>query len=57
LQNEVPNILSESFVKRLEWAIQNGEMSVRKLADTLQMTIDDLEQLFASYQIIAPFDL
>ena len=57
LQDEVPNLLSESFVKRLEWAIQNGEMSVRKLADTLQMTIDDLEQLFASYQIIAPFDL
>lgn len=57
LQDEKPNLLSESFVKRLEWAIQNGEMSVRKMADTLQMTIDDLEQVFASYQIIAPFDL
>lgn len=57
LQDERPNLFSESFVKRLEWAIQNGEISVRKLADTLQITIDDLEQLFASYQIIAPFDL
>jgi len=57
LPDEKPNLLSEAFVKRLDWAIQNGEMSVRKLADTLQMTIDDLERLFASYQIIAPFDL
>lgn len=57
LPDEKPNLLSESFIKRLEWAIQNGEMSVRKLADTLQMTIDDLEDLFSSYQIIAPFDL
>ena len=28
LQDEVPNLLSESFVKRLEWAIQNGERCV-----------------------------
>ncbi|MDO9234162.1 MAG: XRE family transcriptional regulator [Methylotenera sp.] len=57
LHDEKPNLLSDAFVQRLGWAIENGEMSVRKVADTLQMTIDDLELLFSSYQLIAPFDL
>jgi Zn-dependent peptidase ImmA (M78 family)/transcriptional regulator with XRE-family HTH domain len=57
LPDEKPNLLSEAFVKRLGWSIENGEMSVRKVADILQMTIDDLETLFSSYQLVAPFDL
>lgn len=57
LHDEKPNLLSETFVRRLEWAIHQGEISVRKLADTLQMAIEDLEALFASYEMIAPFDL
>lgn len=57
LTDEKPKLFSESFVKRLHWAIENGEMSVRKVASTLQLTIDDLEQLFLSYDLVAPFDL
>lgn len=57
LFDEKPNLLSEAFVKRLSWAIENGEMSVRKLANTLQITVDDLEALFSSYRLVAPFDL
>ena len=57
LANEKPKLLSESFVKRLLWAIESGEMSVRKIANILQITIDDLERLFTSYDLVAPFDL
>ncbi|MEQ1599154.1 MAG: XRE family transcriptional regulator [Methylotenera sp.] len=57
LTDEKPKLFSETFVKRLHWAIENGEMSVRKVASTLQLTIDDLEQLFLSYDLVAPFDL
>ena len=56
-KDEKPKLFSEGFVKRLSWAIENGEMSVRKVANTLQLTIDDLELLFSSYDLIAPFDL
>jgi Zn-dependent peptidase ImmA (M78 family)/transcriptional regulator with XRE-family HTH domain len=57
LTEEKPKLYSESFVKRLHWAIENGEMSVRKVASTLELTIDDLEKLFFSYDLVAPFDL
>ena len=57
LLDDKPNLLSEAFVKRLSWAIENGEMSVRKLANTLHMTIDDLEILFSNYRLVPPFDL
>lgn len=52
-----PGLFSKEFVQRIYWAIDSGEMSVRKAVDALGLTIDDLEALFSSYDLIAPFDL
>jgi len=52
-----PGLFSKEFVQRIHWAIDSGEMSVRKTADALGLTIDDLEALFSSYDLVAPFDL
>lgn len=57
LADEKPKLFSEGFVKRLHWAIEEGEMSVRKVANIAQLTIDDLEQLFLSYDLVVPFDM
>lgn len=57
LPDDKPKLFSEEFVKRLYWAIDNGELSVRKAADALRFNIDDLSELFSSYDLVAPFDL
>jgi predicted HTH domain antitoxin len=38
-------------------AIDEGHMSARKAADLLDMTIDDLTNLCATYGVEAAFDL
>ncbi|WP_020182900.1 ImmA/IrrE family metallo-endopeptidase [Methylotenera sp. 1P/1] len=57
IEEEHPKLFSYSFTQRIGWAIDHGVMSVRKVADALRMTIDDLKDLFTSHGLIAPFDL
>jgi predicted HTH domain antitoxin len=38
-------------------AIAQGQVSARRAADLLDMTLDDLENLCTNYGLEAPFDL
>lgn len=53
----LPKLFSQSFIERLHWALENGEISVRRAAELLDSTVDDLRDLFRSYNFSAPFDL
>lgn len=52
-----PRLFSLEFVERLRRAIAGGKLSVRKAASLLDMTIEDLAELFRSYELPVPFDL
>lgn len=52
-----PKLFSRQFVQRLQGALANGELSVRRAAALLEMTIDDLGNLFTEYGFPVPFDL
>jgi hypothetical protein len=39
------------------WAIDRGELSVRRLASLLEVTIEDLAELFNAHGLTPPFDL
>ncbi len=53
----LPRLFSNRFVKRLHGALARGDLSVRRAAGLLDCTIEDLEDLFASYEMEVPFDL
>jgi Zn-dependent peptidase ImmA (M78 family) len=52
-----PKLFSQEFVQRLQGALANGGLSVRRAAALLEMTIDDLGNLFTEYGVPVPFDL
>lgn len=52
-----PKLFNEQFVTYLHTAIDNGDLSVRKIASTIGLSIDSLTELFRSYEIEPPFDL
>lgn len=54
---KTPRLFSEAFVQRLHTALDKGQLSVRRAAVLLEMTLDDLAQLFRDYQLPVPFDL
>lgn len=54
---EKPLLFSKEFVRRIHWAIQHGELSVRKAASITDLTLDGLTQLFTSYNFSPPYDL
>jgi Zn-dependent peptidase ImmA (M78 family)/DNA-binding XRE family transcriptional regulator len=54
---EPPPLYSKAFMEVIALAINEGQMSVRKAADLLDMTIDDLTNLCATYGVEAAFDL
>lgn len=53
----VPPLFSERFVNRMHWGLENGHLTVRKAAQVMSMTIDDLQSLFESHGMPVPFDL
>jgi Zn-dependent peptidase ImmA (M78 family)/DNA-binding XRE family transcriptional regulator len=53
----LPKLFSRRFVERLQWALDRGELSVRRAAELLDCTVEDLEELFKSYEMPVPFDL
>jgi Zn-dependent peptidase ImmA (M78 family)/DNA-binding XRE family transcriptional regulator len=56
-EQPLPKLFSPEFVQRLHEALAHGRLSVRRAAGLLEMTIDDLADLFRSYELTVPFDL
>jgi len=52
-----PRLFSREFVRRLHAALSEGDLSVRRVASLLEMTIEDLAELFKAYELLVPFDL
>ena len=56
-QGELPDLFSHLFIKVMGRAIEQGRVSVRRLAGLLDMPIEDLGALFARHGVDCPFDL
>jgi Zn-dependent peptidase ImmA (M78 family)/DNA-binding XRE family transcriptional regulator len=54
---EPPPLFSKQFMEVIALAIKEGQISARKAADVLDLTIDDLADLCRTYGVEAPFDL
>jgi Zn-dependent peptidase ImmA (M78 family)/DNA-binding XRE family transcriptional regulator len=52
-----PLPFSQRFVARLHWGLEGGHLTVRKAAQVMDMTIDDLQSLFETHGMPVPFDL
>ena len=52
-----PKRFSIAFVRMLHESLENGRLSARKAAKTLQLGLDGLKALFVQYDLPAPFDL
>jgi XRE family transcriptional regulator, fatty acid utilization regulator len=52
-----PALFSRTFVTVLAKALDLGQLSMRKAADLVSMSIDDLEALFSSHGVDAPYSL
>jgi Zn-dependent peptidase ImmA (M78 family)/transcriptional regulator with XRE-family HTH domain len=53
---KTPRLFNEDFVRRVQTAIERGDLSVRRAASLLQLTIEDLADLFGDYGLPVPFD-
>jgi Zn-dependent peptidase ImmA (M78 family)/transcriptional regulator with XRE-family HTH domain len=56
-QQPQPRLFGPEFVSRLHVALSKGDLSVRRTASLVDMTIEDLADLFRSYDLTVPFDL
>lgn len=56
-QRPKPLLFSNQFVGRLHTALSKGQLSVRRAASLLELTIDELAALFRDYSLPVPFDL
>jgi hypothetical protein len=54
---EKPKPFSLDFMRILKRGIEEGGISVRRAAGLLNMTIDDLADLFRGYSLAVPFDI
>jgi Zn-dependent peptidase ImmA (M78 family)/DNA-binding XRE family transcriptional regulator len=54
---EPPPLFSKQFIEVIALAIKQGQISARKAADVLDLSIDDLADLSRTYGVEAPFDL
>jgi Zn-dependent peptidase ImmA (M78 family) len=52
-----PPLYSKAFMEVIALAIDEGQVSVRKAADLLDMTLEDLAELCAAHDVKAAFDL
>ena len=55
--NVVPPQFSRRFVEVLGWGIEQGHISVRRAAEVIGDTIDDLADLFSEHGLKTPFDM
>ncbi|WP_342640176.1 XRE family transcriptional regulator [Rhodoligotrophos ferricapiens] len=54
---ERPPLFSKRFVEIVARAIEEGRVSVRKIASLLGLSVDDLGDLFAAHGVPAPYEL
>jgi len=54
---KAPAAFSRRFVERMGRAIDRGDLSVRRLAALLEVTLEELTELFAAHGLAAPFEL
>jgi XRE family transcriptional regulator, fatty acid utilization regulator len=57
VREEPPPLFSKPFMEVMALAIKQGQISARKAADVLDLSIDDLADLCATYGVEAAFDL
>lgn len=55
-EQQKPRLFNEDFVRRMQTAIERGDISVRRAASLLEFTIEDLADLFRDYGLPVPFD-
>jgi Zn-dependent peptidase ImmA (M78 family)/plasmid maintenance system antidote protein VapI len=54
---EVPPAFSRRFMEKMGWAVDRGDLSVRRLASLLEVTVEELTELFIAHGLTAPFEL
>ena len=54
---EPPHLFSKLFMEVLGQAVNEGRISARRAANLLDLTIEDLTDLFATHAVAAPLDL
>ncbi len=54
---ELPPLFSRPFVEVIALAIVDGQLSARRAADLLDMSLDELAALCATHEVEVPFDL
>jgi len=52
-----PKRFSPTYVKMLHEALENGRLSARKAAKAMGLGLGGLTELFAQYDLTAPFEL
>ena len=57
VDGETPALFSRPFVEVLGLAIEGGLVSVRRVAGLLDLTVEDLADLFAAHGVVHPVDL
>jgi Zn-dependent peptidase ImmA (M78 family)/transcriptional regulator with XRE-family HTH domain len=54
---DLPALFSRRFMEVLARAVEQGQVSVRRAADLVGLTLDDLSDLFGQHGVAAPFEL
>ena len=57
IDKEIYLLFSKKFVNLIGWSIDEGLLSVRKAVDMMDITIDELSELFTQYKLEPPFEL
>ena len=52
-----PALFSKRFVEIVARAVEEGRVSIRKIAGLLNLSVDDLAALFAVHGVPAPYEL
>jgi transcriptional regulator with XRE-family HTH domain len=52
-----PPLFSKRFVEIVARAVEDGRVSIRKIAGLLELSVDDLGDLFAAHGVPAPYEL
>jgi hypothetical protein len=54
---EVPASYLRRFMEKMAWAVDREELSMRRLASLLEVTIEELAELFTAHGLLPPFEL
>ena len=57
VESELPALFSRPFVEVLGLAIDKGHVSIRRVASLLELTVEDLADLFTAHNVSTPVDL